>query len=313
MFVPPIPLPLLQPVWATTRQASKRVLEFEPTKSFCLIDPVSFTAVVSLQSWSLLLAFPGQDKVSDQRSAKTPHYVQQILSPCKCNGRWYSLPGVSYVLVRTQFNYLYMPYFSCAWCWRSPTAAIPAFLQLPSVVPQSPSQLLSGGSTFSQSVRVTQYCDLWVFLPLIQQIIIMWLDGKKRARVLRPKIPLIAFIYRNYFSWIFFRCFEINNCAGIIWGNKGGADICERVRKGIEVDLENGSPALNEREPVNTIRVRTPVAEDEKEDLEDAETLRLYIRLSVNDWKVRWPYNIFQQLPESHFQLLWRGHTEVSV
>ena len=160
---------------------------------------------------------------------------------------------------------------------------------------------------------VTQYCDLWVFLPLIQQIIIMWLDGKKRARVLRPKIPLIAFIYRNYFSWIFFRCFEINNCAGIIWGNKGGADICERVRKGIEVDLENGSPAVNEREPVNTIRVRTPVAEDEKEDLEDAETLRLYIRLSVNDWKVRWPYNIFQQLPESHFQLLWRGHTDVSV
>jgi len=70
-----------------------------------------------------------------------------------------------------------------------------------------------------------------------------------------------------------FRCFEINNCAGIIWGNKGGADICERVRKGIEVDLENGSPAVNEREPVNTIRVRTPVAEDEKEDLEDAETL----------------------------------------
>merc|ERR1711953_710697 len=42
-----------------------------------------------------------------------------------------------------------------------------------------------------------------------------------------------------------FRCFEINNCAGIIWGNKGGADICERVRKGIEVDLEDAETLSN--------------------------------------------------------------------
>jgi len=66
-----------------------------------------------------------------------------------------------------------------------------------------------------------------------------------------------------------FRCFEINNCAGIIWGTSAGQDICERYRRRSELEADTG-----EGEPFNGIRVRTSDNEDEEEEPKETKSLR---------------------------------------
>merc|ERR1711962_493363 len=64
-----------------------------------------------------------------------------------------------------------------------------------------------------------------------------------------------------------FRCFEINNCAGIIWGTRAGQDICERYRRRSEFEADT-----SDGNPVNEIRVRTS-DEDEEEEPKETKSL----------------------------------------